>query len=197
MFRMTSKSARLGLALAAICALAACSDSKPGATAAVSNALSTEPTLVIDGKEWMRCALGQTWEGNTCTGEAETFNFDEAQAAAKALNAQGGAHGKTDWRVPTVRELASLRVCSTGFKEDKSDVEDGGPEISVACKDGSTKPTLDAQQFPNTPSSTFWSSLPYVGGSDYAWLVDFDFGLVGGLNRDDHFPRVRLVRASQ
>lgn len=183
MFRTTSKSARLGLALVAIWALAACSDSKP--------------TVVIDGKEWMRCALGQTWEGNTCAGEAKAFTFDEAQAAAKALNAQGGAHGKSDWRVPTVRELASLRVCSTGFEEIKRDIEDGGPEISRACKDGSTLPTLDAQQFPNTPDIYFWTSSPNVGYSSSAWYVGFNDGYVNyGYGRVSN-GRVRLVRASQ
>jgi hypothetical protein len=43
----------------------------------------------------------------------------------------------------------------------------------------------------------FWSSSPYVGGSDYAWSVDFSGGgyvYSSGRNSND---RVRLVRASQ
>ena len=51
------------------------------------------------GLVWQRCSVGQTWNGRTCSGAAERFNFDQAQALA--------AHG---WRVPSKDELASLIV---------------------------------------------------------------------------------------
>ena len=193
MFQITSTTARLGMALLASGALGACSESKPSAN------MAAVPTVVIDGLERMRCSLGQTWEGNTCTGKAKTFNFDQAQAAAKDLNSKGGAHGKTDWRVPTVRELASLRVCSTGFEGEKVDVGDGAQAISKYCKKGSDSPTLDAKYFPNSPDSGFgfWSSSPYVGVSGTAWAVYFLNGLVSNDSRSNGSYHVLLVRTSQ
>ena len=51
------------------------------------------------GLVWQRCSVGQQWTGQTCAGEASTFNFDQAQV--KALSSNG-------WRVPSKDELASL-----------------------------------------------------------------------------------------
>lgn len=155
-------------------------------------------TVVIDGFEWMRCALGQTWEENTCTGKAKDFAFDkedEPQSAAKDFNAIGGAFGKIDWRVPTARELASLRVCNTGF-EGEEDRLGGERAISSSCQKGASSPTLDVKHFPNTPASGFWSSTLMSNFYGAAWGVDFDNGLVNIYVHE--MPRhVRLVRTSQ
>lgn len=70
------------------------------------------------------------------------------------------------WRVPTVEELASL--------------------VDRSRRDPSSA-------FPDMPSAVFWSSSPYVGHSNYAWDVDFDYGYVNVSNRDD-YSAVRLVR---
>ena len=78
----------------------------------------------------------------------------------------------TGWRLPNVKELASLA--------DK----------------GCPSPTIDGTAFPATPSSWFWSSSPSVGGSNVAWVVSFyDGGVYGGIRDIDN--HVRLVRASQ
>ncbi|MBJ6922970.1 DUF1566 domain-containing protein, partial [Vibrio cholerae] len=34
------------------------------------------------GLIWQRCSLGQSWDGTDCTGEATTFTWEEALAAA-------------------------------------------------------------------------------------------------------------------
>ncbi len=64
------------------------------------------------GLVWMRCSLGQKWDGKTCAGEAEKYNFDSAQASAK----QTSFGGINDWIVPPIRQLAGLMGCSTGFQ---------------------------------------------------------------------------------
>lgn len=179
--------------------LVGCEGKKPeeGKAAAAVPAIVYPPTVVVDGLEWMRCAVGQTWEGETCIGESQHFNFDAAQAAATDLNANGGAHGKTDWRVPTIRELASLRVCSTGF-QGEVDVNDGGPLLREMCADGSAAPTIDMKQFPNTNKFIFWSSSPNLSDNSLAWVV---YTNVGGVfndgNRSGGGNFVRLVRTSQ
>jgi hypothetical protein len=73
------------------------------------------------------------------------------------------------WRVPTVDEFISL--------------------VDRSCSE-------PASGFPDMPSDWFWSSSPYVGNSNYAWVVIFNDGGVGLSNRYD-YDAVRLVRGGQ
>lgn len=100
--------------------------------------------------------MGQQWTGSTCAGSAKEYTFEEAQAIPNTFNATGYG-GKRDWRVPTIRELQSLRVCSTGFKSDTRDLQDGGDVVKKECNDNASKPTIDTARFPQTPDSSFWS----------------------------------------
>ena len=150
----------------------------------------------LGGLEWLRCSIGQSWSGSSCTGEAKKYSFEEAKAAADTFNATGYG-GKRDWRVPTVRELQSLRVCSTGFVSDTQDLQDGGEAVSKDCKNNASMPTIDTAQFPQTPTDDwFWSSSPDVGNAQNAWGVFFYDGDVSGDLRNVTFY-VRLVRAGQ
>lgn len=145
------------------------------------------------GLVWMRCSLGQKWDGKTCMGEGSRYKFAEAPDAALQLNAAGGLGGFTDWEVPTIRQLSTLLACSTGFKQTE-DLGDGKGVVPNYCAEGGVQPTIDAKTFPNTPVELFWSSS-HCG--EYAWYARFD---LGGMNcwsgRDRELP-VRLVRASQ
>lgn len=142
----------------------------------------SEITDTRTGLTWQRCSVGQRWSGSTCEGDAKRFNFDKAQAQAG-----------NGWRVPTVRELQSLRVCSTGFWAKTSDLQDGGAAVPYKCNDGSTKPAIHTAAFPNTPSEWYWTSSPLVGYSGYAWGVVFSGGGVGDYDRS-YGNHVRLVR---
>lgn len=146
----------------------------------------------VAGREWLRCSLGQEWSGSSCIGQAKKYTFEGAKAAIDTFNATG-YRSKRDWRMPTARELQSLRVCSNGFFSGTSDIQDGSRAVSVSCNDNSSQPTIDTAQFPQTPEGLFWSSSPYAGYSSYVWVVYFGYGTVShGYVRSNY--HVRLVR---
>jgi Protein of unknown function (DUF1566) len=151
-------------------------------------------SVKLGGLEWLRCSIGQTWSGSTCTGEAKKYTFETSKAAATTFNVVGYG-GKRDWRVPTIRELQSLLACSTGFQNER-DFQDGGKALRTDCNDNASKPTIDTSLFPQSPVGAFWSASPYVGNANSAWVVNFYYGDVSNYNRNDALP-VRLVRASQ
>jgi hypothetical protein len=117
--------------------------------------------------QWMRCALGQTWDGKTCVGNAAKFNWDDAHKAA----IQNRHAGHDDWRLPTIDELKTLVV--------------KGQE-----------PTIDQQAFPNTPSWFFWSGSPVAVDASNAWIVGFNYGYADYYFRNNG-GHVRLVRGGQ
>ena len=117
------------------------------------------------GLMWTRCSKGQEWSGSTCNGVATSYNWDQATALVETYA------GQSDWRLPTVAELATLVDFTT-----------------------TTNP-LNTRIFPATPKTSFWSSSPYVATASYAWTVSFSYGGSTGSPRSLAFP-VRLVRAA-
>ena len=53
------------------------------------------------GITWMRCALGQEWDGTHCTGEAISYDWHQAHKA-------GTTSRQHKWRLPSLPELASI-----------------------------------------------------------------------------------------
>jgi hypothetical protein len=100
------------------------------------------------------------------------------------LNAEAFA-GHRDWRIPNVKELASL-----------IDYQASSPAVhrifDTGCAEGCTVLTCSC-----TPkAANYWTSTSLADGAIYAWLVDFNGGAVFTIIRTDHF-RVRAVRGGR
>jgi len=100
------------------------------------------------GLAWERCSLGQA--GTACNGEPAAMNWLDALRAVQDLNAQNW-RGHSDWRLPNVKELASL-------------------------VQSSTSPAIDAGAFPGATPVACWSSTTYVRATRTAWSVFFGSG---------------------
>jgi hypothetical protein len=159
----------------------------PPTGASADNFVTIAPGIVKDqrtGLEWMRCNLGQIWSeaAQTCQGSAKIYSFAKAQTAVKQYNATHHSH----WRLPSVTELASLRVCSAGFDEVKD--FSGGIELPEMCKTGSTSPTMAVAIFPPVNQPVNWATHSYA--------VEFTDGLINNFSGSHGFieAQVRLVR---
>lgn len=118
------------------------------------------------GLMWMRCSLGQMWDGTTCTGDAATYPWAEALATADDYNFADF----TDWYLPNVKELTSI--------------------VETACH----SPAINQTVFPNALNSSYWSSSPYAYYYGYsAWYVNFNDGYGSSYKKGN--VHVRLVRA--
>ena len=141
---------------------------------------------------WMRCSLGQRWDGKTCTGEAKKYTWHDATKLTHNFA------GSTAWRLPTVEELDSLVYCSKGRKPSARPNGEYVKDTNGVCLgDNYQRPTIDIRAFPNTPQhSWYWSSSPYAYYSGNAWGVNFNNGCVY-YDKNDYYGHVRLVRAGQ
>jgi hypothetical protein len=117
------------------------------------------------GLMWMRCSLGQSWDGNTCRGTAGSYSWG---AALQAADSHAFA-GYTDWRLPNKNELETI--------------------LEERCN----SPAINERIFPTTPQAHFWSSSPYAGQTSGAWSMGFDYGAVNASVKSG-IIHVRLVR---
>lgn len=126
------------------------------------NAAGDEITDTATGLIWQRCSAGQTWAGGTCSGTATAMMHEIALTYAA---------GQAGWRLPNVKELASI-------------------------VDGSRiNPSIDIVTFPNTISTAYWTTTPYAANTSGAWYVNFINGAMyfGGRTSTNGLY-VRLVR---
>ena len=120
---------------------------------------------------WMRCSLGQTW--NTSSQSCDGTMADYSWSAALNQAAKSTYAGHEDWRLPNMKELASL------------------------VEHTSNSPAINSEIFPSMDdSSNFWSATPDKSLSSYSWTINFD-----AITVDDRHPRtseyhVRLVRSN-
>ena len=115
------------------------------------------------GLQWRRCEEGKVWTGASCTGTPVTLAHEQALTWAR---------DKAGWRLPNIRELASL-----------VDLASASP---VA---------VDPVAFPAATVGYVWAATPRTSFTSSAWSVFFSYGSV------DNSPRngtsaLRLVRSS-
>jgi len=107
--------------------------------------------------------------GNAGTPGTGTDTEDFIKALNDALYG-----GYSDWRMPTIKELAYIVNYSIPYPV----------------------PTIDTGYFPNTAASRYWSSNTYADYTSSAWGADFDSGGIDVYSKLDS-NYVRAVRGGQ
>ena len=125
--------------------------------------------IVIDLKnkiEWLRCSVGQRWDGNECVGKIVNLSLDMIPTALDIANEQLGGN----WRLPSKAELKSI-VCKS-------------------CP----SPKINVKIFPNTDNAPYWTSDRSIFNSKFYVSVNFHTGF--SFNRFSPIKdlAVRLVR---
>ena len=139
------------------------------ASAANAANFITRDHLVIDlrhGIEWLRCSVGQVWDGTTCIGEVMTFDHDQISQAIKLANEQLGG----SWRLPRRDELEGLICTSCG------------------------PPLINAEVFPGTSGEPYWTGQVNKIARRFYYSVNFLNGWTFGRFLPSKQLAVRLVR---
>ena len=125
--------------------------------------------LVVDlrhGIEWLRCSVGQVWNGSACTGQIVLLDHDQiAQIILQANEQLGGS-----WRLPSREELEGL-VCES-------------------C----TGPMIDSEMFPGTSGEPYWTGQVNGMAKRFYFSVNFLNGWTYGRFLPTKQLAVRLVR---
>lgn len=120
---------------------------------------------------WMRCSAGQVGPG--CSGEASRFDWAAAQSAAADVN-RLGTYFYSDWRLPQLRELATIaeRQCAN--------------------------PRVNLTVFPQTPADLYWTTTlrPATGNKSFVFALGFGVDGIKYLAKEDT-AYLRLVRTAQ
>lgn len=112
---------------------------------------------VVTGITWSACLYGQTFdkESQSCTGSPVPLgSFSEAIAAQFDFSLSGNASESSEWRLPNIKELATL--------------------VEYAC----IEPAMRNDIFSSAPSSPLWSNTPNITGvgAQKARIIDFKDG---------------------
>ena len=70
------------------------------------------------------------------------------------------------------------------------------PELRSIVDYENLSPAINTYYFPNTLNNYYWSSSPYVDNEDYAWKLNFKYGIGSSYRRTSEYA-VRLVRGGQ
>ena len=158
------------IALAMICIVTSLFGSKVVlATGLTNGQFLVRDHLIIDlqsGVEWMRCSVGQQWNGTSCDGEIVRLNHDDIAKAIVIANRQLGGN----WRLPNRKELEGI-VCAT-------------------CE----TVKIDSNSFPQTVPEPYWTGEVNAFASRHFWSVNFMTGFTYGRFFPQQALAVRLVR---
>jgi len=152
-----------------VLAVLVCLNSLSVSSASASSVFMPREHLVIDlshGVEWLRCSVGQNWNGETCIGEIVKLNQESIKEAIRLANEQLGG----EWRLPTLAELKGL--------------------ICMEC--GMVK--IDQETFPNTSPEPYWTGEINPYASRHMYTVNFINGYTYGRFFPFQEMAVRLVR---
>lgn len=141
-----------------------------GTNQAMSSPFYPQDHLVIDLSkkiEWLRCTVGQQWDGETCVGKALLMDHKTIAQATKIADEQLGP----SWRLPNLEELYSLvcRECEKGKK-------------------------FYSKTFPNTDPRAYWTGEKNFMSKGSYWTVNFFTGHKFGRFYPEQEMAVRLVR---
>ena len=116
--------------------------------------------------EWLRCSVGQRWDGNNCIGNIVKLSLDTVPKALDIANEQLGGQ----WRLPSKAELTS-----------------------IVCKECSS-PKINEEIFPNTDNAPYWTGDQSIFNTKFYVSVNFHTGF--SFNRFSPIKElaVRLVR---
>lgn len=122
---------------------------------------------VVTNISWQRCYVGQSWDAgsNSCSGSVLMAEADDIAAYSPAPG----------WRLPTLEELQSLVLCSSGVRG-----SDGDPLDALGqCLGDFESPTLFTQVFPGG-ALTVWSASdrPLVESLPQRYVIDFNNGQI-------------------
>ena len=129
----------------------------------------TKEHIVVDLErqiEWLRCSVGQRWNGSECSGNIVNLSLDMVPKALEIANEQLGG----GWRLPSKTELKS-----------------------IVCKE-CPSPKIDKEIFPNTDNAPYWTGDQSIFNSKFHVSVNFHTGF--SFNRFSPIKElaVRLVR---
>ena len=146
-------------------------DAKKPATAPMSRfKVSSDGASVTDTKShktWLRCVVGMSWDGSSCTGQSHTYTWSDSLDVIKEVNDKK-VGGRGDWRLPTVEELNSI--------------------VEKQC----FKPAINLELFPYSPDSGFWTDSSVEGVQPRVWIVHFLHGQQYIANKKQDW-RIRLI----
>lgn len=165
---MISKSAYMALIMAA---MSVCSLVWP----AKADNFMARDHIVVDLQhniDWLRCTVGQVWDGDSCAGETVRLDHEQIEMAITQADEQLGK----GWRLPTVDELEGL--------------------LCESCKtcDLCNYPMIDAEMFPRTEAEPYWTGDQNSLSRRNYFSVNFINGWVYGRFFPTQQLAVRLVR---